>query len=475
MLLGCIADDFTGATDLANMLVRAGMRDVQTIGVPRRRRSTRRRRCGRRRAEVAHDPGRRGGARSRWRRCAGCRRSGARQFYFKYCSTFDSTPRGQHRPGRRGADGRARHASFTIACPAFPDNGRTIFNGHLFVGDVLLCDSGMRDHPLTPMTDANLVRVLQAQSRRARRARRRYHRSAQARRRSARALARAAAEGVGIAVADAIDNDDLLRSARLRASCRWSPAGSGLALGLPAELPRAPARRAGVRCRRAGGRRRRSPGSCSRRDARAGRAHSSPRRPALRVDPPRRWRRRRRRRCGSRALGRWRSAGVPLVYSHRRARAVARGAAGARARGRVGGARSSGCSPRSRRGAWSPAARAGSSSPAARPRAPWSTGARHRRPADRRRRSIPACRATRAGAGRRCAGAEVGQLRRRRLLRPRRPPARRRRRAGPSAPLQPAKGGSVRPLTPVRTANSPPGFRWPRKCAAGRRSTAVVT
>jgi uncharacterized protein YgbK (DUF1537 family) len=96
-------------------------------------------------------------------RCTGCRRKGAQQIYFKYCSTFDSTARRQHRPGGRSADGGAGHRDFTIATPAFPDNGRTVFKGHLFVGDVLLNESGMQNHPLTPMTDANLVRVLQAQ------------------------------------------------------------------------------------------------------------------------------------------------------------------------------------------------------------------------------------------------------------------------------------------------------------------------
>ncbi|WP_046239431.1 four-carbon acid sugar kinase family protein, partial [Delftia tsuruhatensis] len=89
----------------------------------------------------------------------------APQIYFKYCSTFDSTPQGNIGPV---ADALmdALGCEFTIATPAFPDNQRTVFKGHLFVGDVLLSDSGMRNHPLTPMTDANLVRVLQAQTRR---------------------------------------------------------------------------------------------------------------------------------------------------------------------------------------------------------------------------------------------------------------------------------------------------------------------
>ena len=167
LLLGCIADDFTGATDLANNLVRTGMRVVQAIGVP----ST----------ELAGDPDAVvvalksrttpvGEAISqslealRWLRARG-----ARQIYFKYCSTFDSTPRGNIGPVTEALmDALAGEpdADFTIATPAFPDNQRTVFKGHLFVGDVPLDESGMCDHPLTPMTDANLVRVLQAQCRR---------------------------------------------------------------------------------------------------------------------------------------------------------------------------------------------------------------------------------------------------------------------------------------------------------------------
>lgn len=86
-----------------------------------------------------------------------------RQIYFKYCSTFDSTPVGNIGPVV-DALMAAIGTPFTIATPAFPDNQRSVFKGHLFVGDVLLSESGMRDHPLTPMTDANLVRVLQAQT-----------------------------------------------------------------------------------------------------------------------------------------------------------------------------------------------------------------------------------------------------------------------------------------------------------------------
>jgi uncharacterized protein YgbK (DUF1537 family) len=93
-----------------------------------------------------------------WLRAQGCR-----QFYFKVCSTFDSTPQGNIGPVAEALL-QALGADFCCVTPAFPENGRTVYKGHLFVGDVLLSDSGMRNHPLTPMTDANLVRVMQAQS-----------------------------------------------------------------------------------------------------------------------------------------------------------------------------------------------------------------------------------------------------------------------------------------------------------------------
>src|SRR5688572_9723940 len=158
MLLGCIADDFTGATDLANTLVRAGMRTVQTIGIPRDAAVTAAADAVvvalKSRTIPAAEAVAQSLAALQWLQSAG-----ARQIYFKYCSTFDSTDQGNIGPV---ADAlmQALGVDFTIACPAFPANRRTIYLGHLFVGDALLSDSPMRNHPLTPMTDANLVRVL---------------------------------------------------------------------------------------------------------------------------------------------------------------------------------------------------------------------------------------------------------------------------------------------------------------------------
>ena len=161
-LLGCIADDFTGATDLASTLVRGGMRTVQLIGVP-----------GasdqmpdvdavvialKSRTAPAGDAVAESLASLAWLQAVGCR-----QFVFKYCSTFDSTDDGNIGPV---ADAlvRALGSGFAIACPAFPANARTVYQGHLFVGTALLSESGMQDHPLTPMRDSNLVRVLSRQT-----------------------------------------------------------------------------------------------------------------------------------------------------------------------------------------------------------------------------------------------------------------------------------------------------------------------
>jgi uncharacterized protein YgbK (DUF1537 family) len=161
-LLGCIADDFTGATDLCSMLVRNGMRTVQVIGVPRPGQAPPDADAVvvalKSRTAPVQEAVRDSLAALEWLRAAGCR-----QFFFKYCSTFDSTEAGNIGPvGDALID--ALGAGFALACPAFPTNGRTVYQGHLFVGSVLLNESGMERHPLTPMTDANLVRVLGRQT-----------------------------------------------------------------------------------------------------------------------------------------------------------------------------------------------------------------------------------------------------------------------------------------------------------------------
>ncbi|UXY23026.1 four-carbon acid sugar kinase family protein [Streptomyces cynarae] len=230
--LGCIADDFTGATDLANNLVRAGMRVVQLIDVPQG--GTEEAMDAeavvialKSRTVPAADA-----VEASLRALARLRSAGAEQIYFKYCSTFDSTPAGNIGPVTEALMD-ALGTDFTIATPAFPDNGRTVFKGHLFVGDVLLSESGMRHHPLTPMTDSNLVSVLGAQTTRtvglvdhtvvaggvpAIRAR----------------IDDLREDGFGMAVVDAVSNDDLLRLGAAVQGLPLVTAGSGLAIGLPA-------------------------------------------------------------------------------------------------------------------------------------------------------------------------------------------------------------------------------------------------
>jgi 3-dehydrotetronate 4-kinase len=159
---------------------------------------------------------------------------GAEQIYFKYCSTFDSTAKGNIGPVIDALI-EALDANFTIATPAFPETGRTVFQGHLFVGDVLLSESGMKDHPLTPMRDSNLVRVLQGQSR---------HPVglinhtiiAQGTSAIVNRIKQLRAGGVRLAIADATSNADLIR---LGAALKDNPlvtGGSGLAIGLPANF-----------------------------------------------------------------------------------------------------------------------------------------------------------------------------------------------------------------------------------------------
>jgi 3-dehydrotetronate 4-kinase len=230
LLLGCIADDLTGATDLANTLARRGMSVVQTIGVPA---------PGdpvpdaeaivvalKSRTIPAEEAVALSLAACRWLKAAG-----ARQFYFKYCSTFDSTDQGNIGPV---ADALVDEldAGLTTVCPAFPETGRTIYLGHLFVGRDLLSDSPMRNHPLTPMRDANLVRVLSRQTR----ARvdlvpiTTVRQGASSMSASFGYLTR---KLVRYAVIDAIEDEDLLTLGAACAEMKLVTGGSGAAIGLP--------------------------------------------------------------------------------------------------------------------------------------------------------------------------------------------------------------------------------------------------
>jgi uncharacterized protein YgbK (DUF1537 family) len=236
MLLGAIADDFTGATDLCSMLVRGGMRTVQLIGVPPADEAppdadavvvALKSRTAPVREAVADSL-----AALRWLQAAG-----TRQYFFKYCSTFDSTEHGNIGPV---ADALvdALGCGFALACPAFPANARTVYQGYLFAGGSLLNESGMEHHPLTPMTDANLVRVLSRQTEGAVGLVNfaTVDRGAHAIR---DAMTRLKEQGRRYAIVDAITDAHLLAIGEAAAGHALITGGSGVAMGLPENFRRA--------------------------------------------------------------------------------------------------------------------------------------------------------------------------------------------------------------------------------------------
>lgn len=235
-LLGSIADDFTGATDLANILVRGGMRTVQSIGVPDSDL-----------AEFAEADAIVIALKSRTTPAASAiaeslqalawlRERGCQQFFFKYCSTFDSTAEGNIGPVTEALL-EALGSDFTIACPAFPETGRTLFRGHLFVQDSLLSECGMQHHPLTPMKDANLVRVLDEQTTGAV-GLLRYDVVGQGASAVVMRMDELRAEGVSVAIADAVSDEDLQTLGHACANLALITGGSGVAQGLPENFRR---------------------------------------------------------------------------------------------------------------------------------------------------------------------------------------------------------------------------------------------
>jgi uncharacterized protein YgbK (DUF1537 family) len=231
--LGCIADDYTGASDLANTLTRCGLRTVQTIGVPSddlelpdvdavvvslKSRSIE--------ANLAVTRSR---AAEKW-----LRGHGAGHVLFKICSTFDSTDAGNIGPVMDALRADASEA-IVLVTPAFPETGRTIYQGNLFVGLVPLNESPLKDHPLNPMHDSNLVRVLARQSKTkiglvdlaviAR--------GVDAVRAHLEALA---ARGFGAVIADAVFESDLETIGEVALDHRVSVGASGLGLGLARAL-----------------------------------------------------------------------------------------------------------------------------------------------------------------------------------------------------------------------------------------------
>ena len=280
LLLGCIADDFTGATDLANNLVRAGMRVVQTIGVPTEPLS----------AEVdavvvalksrtiaPQDAIDQSLQALQW-----LQGQGAQQIYFKYCSTFDSTAQGNIGPVTEALM-QALQTDFTIATPAFPDNGRTVFKGYLFVGDLLLNESGMQHHPLTPMTDANLVRVMQAQCK-SKVGLLSHKTIAQGAEAIQQEIANLQKQGVHVAVVDAVSNDDLMRLGPALKGMPLVTAGSGVAIGLPKNFGLTPTPQASV-LPKATGLQAVVSGSCSQATNRQVAHFKASGRPAFLIDP----------------------------------------------------------------------------------------------------------------------------------------------------------------------------------------------
>ena len=235
LLLGAIADDFTGATDLASMLTRAGMRTVLKLGAPTGDEPLPEAEAvvvalKSRTAPVAQAVA---DSLASWRWMAA---GGARQCYFKYCSTFDSTPRGNIGPVAEALMTETG-ATQTIYCPAFPENGRTIYQGKLFVFSQLLSESGMQNHPLTLMTDADLCRVLAAQlspgSKTGLVPFATVERGAGA---ISEELARLADEGIAHVVIDALTDAHLAALGRACKGMALVTAGSGLGLGLPANF-----------------------------------------------------------------------------------------------------------------------------------------------------------------------------------------------------------------------------------------------
>ncbi|MDQ2632366.1 MAG: four-carbon acid sugar kinase family protein [Pseudomonadota bacterium] len=235
MLLGAIADDFTGASDLANTLAKGGMATTQFVGVPETSAPAH---CEagvvalKTRSIPAAEAVRQSLEAADW-----LKRQGCEQFLFKYCSTFDSTPEGNIGPVAEALLDRL-DADLAVVCPVFPATGRRLFMGHLFVGDKLLSESGMETHPLTPMTDPDIRRWLGLQTRgevglipldtvRA----------------GLDALAEAfeaqRSKGVRLVVTDAVADSDLVALGAALAGHRLVTGGSGIALGLPENFRRA--------------------------------------------------------------------------------------------------------------------------------------------------------------------------------------------------------------------------------------------
>ncbi|MFO1322524.1 MAG: 3-oxo-tetronate kinase [Burkholderiales bacterium] len=233
MLLGTIADDLTGATDLGVNLAREGLSVIQVNGLPPPDLDVPAADAVivalKSRTIPSGDAVAQSLAALAWLRARG-----APRIYFKYCSTFDSTPRGNIGPVTEALQD-ALQAGIVPATPAYPRNQRTVYRGHLFVGDLMLSETGMRDHPLTPMTDANLVRLLAAQSRRkvGLVASETLDAGADAMRERLSALAR---DGCGHAIVDATRDEHLTVAGAACIGLPLATGGAGLGVGLARAL-----------------------------------------------------------------------------------------------------------------------------------------------------------------------------------------------------------------------------------------------
>lgn len=266
MLLGVIADDYTGASDIANTIAKGGggtggLAAVQFLGIPEKPAPEA---CEagivslKSRSIPAAEAVAQSLAAYRWLKAQGCR-----QIIFKYCSTFDSTPE-----GNIGQVGEALAAEMgvkgVIACPAFPGAGRTIYQGHLFVGDRLLNQSGLENHPLNPMTDADIRRWLTLQTKTpvGLASIATVHKGAEALK---AALAEAAARGETLVIVDVLSDADLLTIGDAVTDAPLLTGGSGIALGLSRNFIRKGlAKGAGSAFRPTGGAEAILAGSCSR-------------------------------------------------------------------------------------------------------------------------------------------------------------------------------------------------------------------
>jgi len=235
MLLGCIGDDFTGSSDLANTLSGEGMRVALYPGVPNgnaapgveagvvalKSRSIPAKEAVRRSLEALD-----------WLQAQGCR-----QFVFKVCSTFDSTPDGNIGPVAEALAARLGTRG-SIVCPAFPATGRSVYLGHLFVGDTLLNESGLQNHPLTPMTDPDLRRWLARQTD-GTVGHVAWPTVAAGSEAITAALAEQAEAGHVLVIVDAVRDEDLRAIGTAASGAALLTGGSGIALGLPENLRRA--------------------------------------------------------------------------------------------------------------------------------------------------------------------------------------------------------------------------------------------